>query len=243
MPEETENTETAEQETANSEESEVQEEQQTETEQEQEEPKFNKTQLQQLSSITGNLIKKVVDEQIMPVIEQNKPKDVNLKTADNENPAKKMFNEQLFEQIMQGDVLGAFEKYTDTMKKADQSLSQAQQQELTKQLHSYSEKPHYKDVYPEMEKMAKDLINEGWPAKAAAETSYFKSVALHQGGNDFRGSLGMTTGSRRTPTKKAPKLPPQFKEAFERDKDKGLFKTEQEFIDKLAPQIRKQYGL
>jgi len=212
------------------------------------EPKFSKAQLQQLGSLIGDISKKQLDRAIndlvLPMFEQTRRNDPSdMVRGDDNSPAKKMLNEQLFEQVMQGDVVGAFEKYQKIMNDANRSLSTKQQTELTKSLTGYAEKPHYKEVYPEMEKMSGDLIKQGWPPKAAAEHAYYKSVASFLAGDLNPGSLEMTTGGRRQPTQKAPKLPPDFKAACDRDIAKGLYKTEKEWIDNLAPQVRKNLGL
>ena len=213
-------------------------------EEREEEVGFNKKQMQQIGSVLGNMLKKSIENDVMPVIESNRRAEPNLYTGGGDNPAKKMFNERLQEMIFSGDVMGAIEEVQRVQQRANQNLTQQQTSALNKELTGYAERDNYKDIYSEMEGMAKQLVGEGWPPKAAAEHAYAKSrMNFLAGGSSDGSAFEMTTGGRRVPSQKKPKLPPQFKAAYERDKAKGLFKTEQEFIDNLAPQVRAELGL
>jgi hypothetical protein len=205
--------------------------------------KFNKAQMQQISSVMGNLIKKAIDENVAPMIQQQRaPMD----TGDTTNPAVQKFNEQLQEKIFAGDVMGAFDDYAKVKKQANQNLSNQQQTELNKAISGFEEKPFYKEVHKDFEKMAKNLMSEkGYPVEAAAELAYQTVTNKHmvnaQSGEN--GSLNMTTGGKRTFTPNTGKLPEQFEAAYQRDKAKGLFKDRKDYISSLSPQVRKQYEI
>ena len=206
------------------------------------EVKFSKAQMQQVGSVMGNMLKKAIEENVLPLINKKPEPDVYA-TTDN-NPAFQKFNEQLQEKILSGDVMGAFDDYQKVKDRASKNLTNSQTQALNKELNNYTEKEDYKDVYADMQKLSGDLVQQGWPPKAAAEHAYTKaSLAFLKGGSiPDGGAFEMTTGGRRVPAGKKPKLPPEFKAACERDIAKGLFKDEKEFIDNLDPRIRKAHG-
>jgi hypothetical protein len=211
-------------------------------EQGEEEAKFSKAQMQQVGSVMGNMIKKAIEDSVLPLI--NKKPDQDPYVADSSNPAFAKFNEQLTEKILSGDVMGALDDYQKVKERANKNLTNTQTQALNKEMNNYTEKEHYKDVYADMKTLSTELVTQGWPPKAAAEHAYTKAtLAFLKGGSiPDGGAFEMTTGGRRVPAGKKPKLPPNFKAAYERDKAKGLFKTEQEFIDNLAPQIKAELG-
>lgn len=244
MPGENENAESAEGAASgeNENENEQEQEQQQEQQQQEKEPKFNKAQMQQISSVMGNMIKKVMDESVVPMLQQ-KP---DMLQAPNDDPALANFNEKLQGKIFAGDVVGALQDFMNVSEKATKSLSDKQQTALNKQISGYEEKPFYKDIFPKFEKLARQLVSKkGYPVDAAAELAYQTATTEHlvnvQSGN--AGNLNMTTGGKRTFTPNEGKLPEQFEAAYQRDKEKGLFKDRKDFISSLSPQVRKQYEI
>lgn len=208
-----------------------------------EEPKFNKAQLQQISSIMGNLIKKSIDEQVIPLVSKREPLPTDTSLPD--NPAVKQFNERLAEKIYSGDIIGALTEFQKVQERANQNLSKQQQTDLNKAISGLEERPHYKDVHSDLEKMANDLVKKGYPAGPAAELAYQTSVNNFVMGNagDNSGSLSMISGGRRTITKPDGKLPPQFEKAYQQGKDKGLFTDRKDYVNSLDPRVVAQYGI
>ena len=214
-----------------------------EVEEPKEEPKFNKTQLQQISSITGNLLKRYIEDEVMPAVERARSVPV-LDTKDTSNPAVEKFNNDLQEMILSGNVTGAIDKYLTVKEQAAQNLSQQQKTALNKDLSAFEEKPYYKEVFSDMQKKAQELVSNGYPPGPAANTAYHEAVAKHlMGQSGEHENLTMTSGGRRRERAKPTKLPPAFQKAYERDKSKGLFSNEKEYIDNLSPNVRSQYGI
>jgi len=236
MAEENENAETVETETVESETVE------TETE----EPKLNKTQLQQISSVTGNIVKgaieKAIKDDVLPMLQQRQV-ETNVPASD--TPAYQKFNEKLAEKFFAGDISGAFQDYLNVHEKANQNITKRQKTDLNKHLSSYEDKPHYKDVFSDMEKLANKFMENGYPAGPAAELAYEKSVNSHLTSKpvDNTGNLAMETGGRRTVSVPTGKLPPDFERSYQQGKAKGLFKDRKDYIENLDPRIRAQYGI
>jgi hypothetical protein len=211
--------------------------------------KFNKTQLQQISSIMGSIMKKQIHETVVPMIENSsasvKPSP-NL--TDTSNPTIKKFNEELLEQMLSGDVTGAIEKYNKVQAQATQNLDATRQAQLNKATGALSDKPHYGEIKDEVNKHAAEAMKRGYPPEPAAEYGYTMAVNAKLqkqiSGDDDGSALHLESGGRFIPTVKSKgKLPPLFEEAYQRDKAKGLFKDRKEFIANLAPQIRVEHGL
>ena len=224
---------------------EVQEEQEEQEVQEKPKP-FNEEQEQYLGSWLGRIVAKQLDEKVVPMFNErlSQPQQINPMQNDYmQNDVVTKFNEDISTQIFT-DPYGAFTKMMNVYQGTQKNLSQAQKSQTDKVLMSYSESPYYKEIFTDMQKVAHEAVGQGYPPEAAAEYAFQKARADHLdkkvGGGD---NLDMLDGGiSRKRTKKAV-LPPQFKDAYIRDKEKGLFKTEEEYIAALAPQIRAQYGI
>ena len=212
---------------------------------EQEEPKLNKTQLQQISSVMGSIIKKAIEKDVLPLVNERRETEAVLSPTQTDNPAYEKFNERLSQKMYSGDIAGALQDYLNVHEKANQNLTKKQQTDLNKDISSHQEKPHYKDVFPEMDKMAKEFVANGYPTGPAADLAYEKSVNsfLMNRGQDNSASLAMETGGRRTVTPSTGKLPPQFEKAYQQGKDKGLFTDRKDYVANLDPRVRSQYGI
>lgn len=212
------------------------------------EPKFNKTQLEQLNTVVGRILKKRIEEDVLPRFERepsNHPYHAPANET-NDGDVIKKFNESLQTKIFEGDVLGAIQMAVDVQNRAKENLSKGQLVEAERIITSYSEKPFYKDIHSSMDKMAKEAIAQGVPPKWAVEHAYHKALSVHLTNNGREHedeNLGMLDGGMRHHQQKPAKLPEQFRQAFERDKAKGLVKTEQEWIAALSPSIRKQHNI
>ncbi len=208
-----------------------------------EEPSFSKKQMEQLATLVGRISKKQLDENVMPLLQQRREEHT---PPPQHSDAIKAFNEQLQQKIFEGDVLGALQMANDVQTRAKDTLSRTQLQEVDRRIVSYAEKPFYKDIHSDMDKIAKEDISRGVPPDWAVEHAYDKALARHLSGNregNDEGSLDMIGGGK--PPKrgmKEPVLPDAFKTACARDIEKGLYKTQREWIDALSPSIRKQHG-
>ena len=71
-------------------------------------------------------------------------------------------------------------------------------------------------------------------------TAYAEAHAAHLSGKgeDTDGSLDLASSGRRANTTVPGKLPPEFEKAYQRDKEKGLFKDRKEFVENLSPNVR-----
>ena len=116
-----------------------------------------------------------------------------------------------------GDITGALQDYLNVHEKANQNISKRQQTDLNKQLSSYEDKPHYKEVFSDMDKMANQFMEKGYPAGPAAELAYEKCVNSHLSSNtvDNSGSMAMETGGRRVTNMPTGKLPPDFEKSYQ----------------------------
>ena len=198
--------------------------------------------MEQLATLVGRISKKQLDENVMPLLQQRREEPSPAQHSD----AIKTFNEQLQQKIFEGDVLGAIQMATDVQNRAKDTLTRGQLNEVDRKIISYAEKPFYKDIHSDMDKIAKEAITQGVPPEWAVEHAYHKALATHLSGNrgsDGDGSLDMVSGGK--PHKregKEPKLPDNFKAACERDIAKGLYKNEKEWVAALSPTIKAQYG-
>ena len=203
---------------------------------------FNKKQLAQISSIMGNIVKKQISE-----MTPQQPMGDSIIPNPSGNEAIDKFNQEVMNKWLAGDALGAYNMLQDVSTKAKTNLTQKQKAETDKFVVGYAEKPYYKDIFKEMQTMAHDLADQGYPPQAAADAAYAKTSLAHlekvKAGDTDTGDLGMLEGGKKTKTSKKLVLPPQFKDACERDIEEGLFKDEQEWIANLAPNVRKAHGL
>lgn len=209
-----------------------------------EELSFSKKQMEQLATLVGRISKKQLDENVIPLI-QSRRDELSVPSVQ-PNDTIKAFNDKLQQKIFDGDVLGAIQMATDVQSRAKDTLTKTQVREVEKNIISYSDKPFYKDIHSDMDKIAKEAITQGVPPDWAVEHAYHKALSDHLSGsrgNNDDGSLDMVSGGKQQRKAKDPKLPDNFKAAFERDKEKGLVKTEKEWIDLLSPKVRAQIGV
>jgi hypothetical protein len=218
--------------------------------------KFNSEQLQQLGSMFGTIIQKhvndAVENQVKPIL-RGSPAPTGTGTGgfgnDGEiqnNPAYSQLNEKLLERFMGGDVLGTYLEMDKLRKAAQKNLTEGQKKSLSQELTRYAEKPNYKDIFPNMEQMASMLVEkEGYPPEAAARLSFEACRANYLEGKSRGGdgSLDLGSSGKRTTPTSTGKLPPQFEDAYQRDKAEGLYKNRKEYIEGLDPRVRVQHNL
>jgi len=195
-----------------------------------------------IGSWLGRIVKKQIDESIVPLIKTNIERP-NL-NAGNPNDVLKRFNEELSEEIFTNP-LGAIQKAVNAIEASKTQLTKTQTVQVDKAITTFSEEPLYKDIYQDMKTIARDAVAKGYPPEPAAEYAFAKAKAAYfekKIGSDGGGGLDLADGGRPTRTAKTPKLPAEFKKAAARDIERGLFKNEQDYIDHLSPNIRAKYG-
>jgi len=209
--------------------------------------KFSKAQLQQLSSITGSILKRQLEENVLPFLNKEEALPVSYRENEGGESPLQQKNREFHEQILSGNVIEAVQGITSILESAKSNLTQKQKIDTDKAITTYSSQPFYKDIQPEMRNIAHKAVERGYPPGAAAEYAYFKARTEYsenrQSDDQEATSLSMIGSGRRSPETKEPKLPPEFKDAFERDKEKGLFKDEADYIACLSPKTRKAHGL
>ena len=205
---------------------------------------FSPKQEQYIGSWMGRIIKKQFEESIVPLITES----VNRRPTrlqDESSDVLKKFNEELSEQLFT-DPIGAIQKAVRAIEESKTQLTKSQTVQVDKAITSYSEEPLYKDIYQDMKQIAHERAGKGYPSEAAAEYAFTKAKLNHierMAAPDNEGGLNLTDGGRPNRQTKTPKLPPEFKKAYERDKAKGLFKTEAEYIAALSPHVRAKYDI
>ena len=207
---------------------------------------FTPEQEQYIGSWMGRIIKKQFDENVLPHIRQ--PQEVT-HTATNPDDAMKAFNEKVQEKLFSGDAVGAMDMVMNLKDRARQNLTQNQNMNLMRGLVTYSDKAYYEDIQPEMQKIAKERVAEGYPVDAALKTAYAEAKAsflenkLGGGDGDTKG-LGLTGGGKQPPRGNKPvKLTPEFERACKRDIADGLYKNQEEWVKGLSPKVKERIGL
>ncbi len=154
------------------------------------------------------------------------------------------FNEQLSQGLLGDNPLAAIQKAMTVIDSAKTNQSNAQKVQTDKAITAMSDQPYYKDIYPDMQKIAHEVAGQ-MDSKMVADYAYTKAKAnfMESQSNSGDPDLGLLPGGKRVVIPKAGKLPEQFKQAFERDKAKGLFKDEADYIAHLSPEIRDKYGI
>ena len=210
--------------------------------------KFSKAQLQQLSSMMGDMIKRKIEDygekHVVPLIDRvsSQAATTDVYRSPSTNPAKQQLNQRLQEMIFDGQVMEAYDEYERVKSAAHENLSKANQNKLAVAMGSFKDNPLFADLKNKVQEHASEYINRGWPPEAAAAMAWERSEKSHYkrqlSGDSDEGSLEMAGGGRRAVRKGKVTLPPQFEEAFQRDKAKGLFSKREEFIESLSPTVK-----
>jgi len=206
---------------------------------------FSEKELQTIRSEMGRLIKKQLEESVLPEIQ-------NIRQTPQHQPDPqdflKDFNTRVSDRFFSGDPMGAFNEMMTVYEKSKNILSENQKTQLTRELTGFQEDEYYKDIYPAAQKEAEKLLQQGYGPKESAEHAFYKAKANHLQGKKKSDvdehNLDFVEGGR--PPQRSARLnplPPQFKEALERDIADGIVKDEAEFRKALHPSIRKQYGI
>lgn len=195
-----------------------------------------------IGSWLGRIVKKQIDDSIVPLIQNAQPRPGQ--NAGNPNDVLKNFNERLSEKLFT-DPLGAIQEAVSAIDESKTQLSKTQAVQVDKAITSYSEDPLYKDIYQDMKEIAHSAAKEGYPPGPAAKYAFAQAKAnfLEKGSRGSEDGLDFADGGRPSKTVKIPKLPAEFKKAAARDIAKGLFKNEADYIANLSPNIRAKYGI
>lgn len=203
---------------------------------------FTPEQEQFMGSWMGRIVKRQLEESLAPLIQDRQQAPPIQQSADHI----KNFNEQVTEQFFSGDPLGAIDKVMTVRQTAQTNIANQNRIATDRAITQYSDDPLYKDIYQDMKKIAHDTVAGGYPPAAAAEFALAKAKTNYyenKQANPDNANLAMTGGGQQRRATPKVKLAPEFKKAFERDKAKGLFKDEADYINNLSPHIRAKYGM
>ncbi len=201
---------------------------------------FTPEQEQYLGSWFGRIVAKQLDDRLPA-----KPNDDDyVAPPEGGNAPIDQFNEQLSQGLLGDNPLGAIQKAMNVVEAAKNNQNKTQKIQTDKAITAMSDQPYYKDIYQDMQKIAHEAAGKMEPSMVA-DYAYTKAKAnfMETQANPDNSDLGLLPGGKRVVIKKTGKLPDQFKQAFERDKAKGLFKDEAEYIKHLSPEIKERYGI
>jgi hypothetical protein len=197
---------------------------------------FNKTQLHQISSALGRIVKNQFEENYAPAQQQQ---DV----SQTQNSAIEQFEQDIQDDLFGGKTVSAIRKVMNVVKNAETNLTSTQKVATDKALTEFSEDPEYKDCFTNAQKIAHKAISEGMPPDAAARLGFYEAKANHLVPDKGATDLGMLRSGKRTTTTTKPKLPAQFKKQAEKDIADGHYKDVAEYIEALDPSIRAKYDI
>jgi len=205
---------------------------------------FSPEQEQYLGSWMGRIIKRQIEESIVPLVNKVESRPVYAPQNESREVLKK-FNEEVSEQLFT-DPVAAIQKVIRAIDASKTQLTKSQTVEVNKAITSFSEEPLYKDIYQDIKAIAHERAGKGYPADAAADYAFTKAKLNYiekRSAPGEEGGLDLLDGGRQTRPSKTPKLPLEFKKAYERDRSKGLFKSEADYIANLSPAIRAKYDI
>jgi len=204
---------------------------------------FSPEQEQYIGSWMGRIIKKQIEESIVPLVNQAASKPTYSPQPDS-GEILKNFNNEISEQLFT-DPVAAIQKVMRAIDASKTQLTNAQTVQVDKAITSFSEDPLYKDIYQDVKQIAHERAGKGYPADAAADYAFTKAKLNYMEKRSLPDDSGfdLSEGGRQTRNVKVPKLPLEFKKAYERDKAKGLVKTEAEYAAYLSPAIRAKYDI
>ena len=206
---------------------------------------FSPEQEQYIGSWMGRIIKRQIEESIVPLVNQVASRPSYSPQSDPSDVLKK-FNEEITDGILSGDAVGSIRKVLNAIKASETQLTKSQTVQVDKAITSFSEDPLYKDIYQDVKAIAHERAGKGYPADAAADYAFTKAKLNYMERKSAPGDEGgfdLTDGGRQTRTTKTPKLPPEFKKAAARDIAKGLFANEADYIKSLSPAVRAKYDI
>jgi hypothetical protein len=160
-------------------------------------------------------------------------------------------NEDLQNEILSGNVVGALDAYYNLRTDAEKNVSQANQNKVNQLLDGLKEEPFWVDLEPHVRDSAMKYVQSGKDPETAVQIAYQKHRGDYLGGlvatihSTNPDALKMAKGGGKPPKEEGNKgkLPPEFKKRAAKDIAEGLFKDEKEWIESLAPAIRKQLGV
>lgn len=197
---------------------------------------FNKTQLHQIGSALGRIVKNQFEENYSPAQQQQQVEQPQ------QQGVMEKFSSDIQDEIFT-DPVSAIRKVVGVLDNAKTNLTKSQTVATDKAITAFSEDPVYKDCFTEAQKIARKAVVEGFPPDAAARLGFSEAKAKHLEPNTDATNLGMIGGGKQTKTTKQPTVPAQFKVQMRKDIDKGLFKDESEWIESLSPKVRATYNI
>ena len=159
------------------------------------------------------------------------------------------FNEKLHEMILNGNVTEAFKIYQNVEKKAQSLIKQKDQKQFESAMSSLADDPIMKneDLAKKVTESAQALMSQGYTPDAAVRTA--KVTVENEALRNMAQTSGTVNldmlggGGKQPPQTQEKKLPPGAERAYQQGKEKGLFKTRDEYLDNLDPRVRAEWGL
>lgn len=203
------------------------------------EPGFSKKQLEQLGSWMGRMVKKQIHSDVLPILEQQR------QPSGAPGPTLEKFNEELLNQMLSGDVIGALDKVSTLRERAQKNLTEQKKAKLVSALTQYSDDPDYREIYKDAEKIAEEAMARNVAPDTAAELAITKArlMKLQKMAEGPKEGLAVAGNGKRVVRAKVKPLPKQFANQCKRDIADGIFKDEAEYRANLSSAIKRQYGL
>ena len=175
---------------------------------------------QRMGSWTGRMIADQFDKRVSPVLEELK--------KGNARPPESTGND--LQDLMFSDPKKFLREGMKALQEEEKNTTEVKMRELDEAILGYAEEPLYREIHPDMKKIATDKMREGWPPRAAAE--YAKEVAEknHLSQSEDHEDLEQLGGGGKPPGKKKVSLSPDEKAASDRDIRDGIVKDEAEWI-------------
>jgi hypothetical protein len=177
------------------------------------------------------------------------------------NPEKKFdlstLNEDLSSKILSGNVIEALDYYSDLRNEAQQNISKANMSKVNSLIGNLKDEPFFNDLQENVRNDSVQLVQSGKDPETAVQMAYQKHrgdylvglVATIHSTNPQALKVARGGGKAKEEGNKG-KLPPEFEARMKKDmaelKDstgKPLFKTEQDWIGSLSPQVRQHLGV
>lgn len=194
---------------------------------------FNKTQLHQIMSGLGRIVKNQFEELNPPAQEQHG------EPSQHQGIMEK-FSSDIQEEIFT-DPVSAIRKVVGVLDSAKKNLTSSQTVATDKAITAFSEDPYYKDCFTDAQKIARKSVAEGLPPVAAAKLGFLEAKANHL--DSRQAPPDMISSGKQIKTTKQPIVPAQFKAQMDKDIEKGLFENEADWIAGLAPKVRLKYSI
>jgi hypothetical protein len=182
-----------------------------------------------MTSHFGRIVTKQMDEKYMPKIKESQIDPEQLK-------------EQLSTEFLT-DPEGTINKMLDKREQDRKTVADKKLELVSEEMKKFEDRPLFSETQKEIEKLAGEALEKGYPPGPAVELAYEKAKSNHLINRDPDLRLAMSPPGSPKPREKKTKMPQEFKAAAQRDIAAGLFKDEQDYLDNLSQDVKARYGL